>query len=327
MIIEEGLAKVYVPILDKISSKLPVFYNPLMCVSREISAKILKYLPVKYGIDLMSATGVRGIRYVKEAEKEVVFNDIDKEVIKYLNINLKLNNISSEIYNKDANILCFELDKFDFVDLDPFGSPTLFTPNIPNLVRNKGILLVTATDIPALSGKKESASMRKYGYVPEYSDSLEKEIAVRSLLKHVALNCFRYELGIKPIFCYWHKHHIRVIVQVERKNSLIKENSKYIKEIWTGKLYNKEILKKTLEEKFFFKDAKKVLETAYKEYDTLFFYDLTEIGRELKISTPSVQKIIEELNNVGYVATRTIFSPTGIKTNAPLEELFKLIVN
>jgi tRNA (guanine26-N2/guanine27-N2)-dimethyltransferase len=47
----------------------------------------------------------------------------------------------------------------------------------------------------------------------------------------------------------------------------------------------------------------------------------------LKISAPSLTSILKELKKAGYFASRTHIKPTGIKTNAPLEEIKNIILS
>jgi len=57
--------------------------------------------------------------------------------------------------------------------------------------------------------------------------------------------------------------------------------------------------------------------------DILFYYDIQEIARRLRISTPNINGVVKHLQDIGFKASRTHFKPTGIKTNASL----KLLVN
>lgn len=50
-------------------------------------------------------------------------------------------------------------------------------------------------------------------------------------------------------------------------------------------------------------------------------YDIHEISRCLKISAPKIDKVMDDLINKDYYAKRTHFSPTSIKTDAPIEEI------
>ena len=54
-------------------------------------------------------------------------------------------------------------------------------------------------------------------------------------------------------------------------------------------------------------------------------YDVHVISKNLKISAPKIDKTMEKLEKKGYYAFRTHFSPTAIKTDAPLQEIKKVI--
>lgn len=54
-------------------------------------------------------------------------------------------------------------------------------------------------------------------------------------------------------------------------------------------------------------------------------YDVHVISKNLKISAPKIYKTMEKLEKKGYYAFRTHFSPTAIKTDAPLQEIKKVI--
>ena len=51
------------------------------------------------------------------------------------------------------------------------------------------------------------------------------------------------------------------------------------------------------------------------------FYDVHSICRSLKISAPKLDLIFNNIRNNGFEAEKTHFSPTGIKTNAPINEV------
>ncbi|MFZ8855885.1 MAG: N2,N2-dimethylguanosine tRNA methyltransferase, partial [Candidatus Nanopusillus sp.] len=103
--------------LKKLSSKLPVFYNPLMKINRDFTIMILKsyYDIVKKKFDIldcMAATGIRSIRILKEISEvvnKIYINDIKKEAIENIKENLKINNLENDekiiILNKDCREL------------------------------------------------------------------------------------------------------------------------------------------------------------------------------------------------------------------------------
>jgi len=52
------------------------------------------------------------------------------------------------------------------------------------------------------------------------------------------------------------------------------------------------------------------------------YYSLREIARRIKTSIPSINGVIETLRSKGYIATRTHFDETGVKTNANIDEVY-----
>ena len=72
-IINEGKVSIIVPEFDKISSKAPVFYNPVMELNRDLSVAAISVFrgDIDHDIsvcDTFGGTGIRGIRYAKEIE-------------------------------------------------------------------------------------------------------------------------------------------------------------------------------------------------------------------------------------------------------------------
>ena len=97
MIAKEGSAIIKIP-EHKISKKMPVFYNPEMKLNRDISVQIIKYYKPKTILDLLAASGIRSIRFIKEAKaKDITINDLNPKAIKNIKQNLKLNKIKKKI--------------------------------------------------------------------------------------------------------------------------------------------------------------------------------------------------------------------------------------
>ena len=65
-------------------------------------------------------------------------------------------------------------------------------------------------------------------------------------------------------------------------------------------------------------EAVKLLTVCRNEADIPFFYDQHMLCESLKISAPPIEPFLEKLRNEGYIATRTHFSGTSFKTDAPL---------
>ena len=159
--IEEGLVKIEVPNYEKVSSKAPVFYNPVMELNRDISVSILnqysKSLDHEITIfDAFGGTGIRGARYSKEVVgvESVVVGDVNPVAVEVAKKNMELNEITNvEVIKNDANVL-LQSNKglFDIIDIDPFGTPSMFTQSTAINIKPGGLICISATDTSALCG-------------------------------------------------------------------------------------------------------------------------------------------------------------------------------
>lgn len=162
--ITEGSAEIEVPTEEKISRKLPVFYNPVMKLNRDISVLLLNAVEdrdMQIGSPL-AGSGVREIRFLLELQKgkikSIAMNDGSEKAFNSIKDNLKLNGfkkfieIKSDVdYNKkekikvslnDANKFMLNSSGFDYIDIDPFGSPNPFLNNSVARLARGGILAV-----------------------------------------------------------------------------------------------------------------------------------------------------------------------------------------
>ena len=56
------------------------------------------------------------------------------------------------------------------------------------------------------------------------------------------------------------------------------------------------------------------------------FFDVHAICKSLKISAPKLDLIFEELENRGFIAIKTHYNPLGIKTDAHIEDIQKILL-
>ncbi|RLG45455.1 MAG: hypothetical protein DRN81_01720 [Thermoproteota archaeon] len=226
----EGKVKLYIPKADykRLMSgelmNLPVFYNPQMESNRDLTIAFLKVTSRIIGkvcmLDLLAATGVRGIRAAIEVPVPVVlFNDLNAEACKVIRLNIALNGISgtSAVFNMDASTLPYYLYKLktrvNYIDIDPFGSPAPFVePSIKLLSELKrSILGVTATDLTVLFGRYPEKCYRIYGawsHQVEYS----KEVGLRILLGYIARIAASHGLKAEVPIALYHKHYLRAFI-------------------------------------------------------------------------------------------------------------------
>ena len=232
--VREGKVTVLVPKLSAFvsepseyaPSKAPVFYNPVMELNRDISVLALKVYQ-RRGVreitvcEPLSSSGVRGIRFSAEIHGvgKVVVNDISTRAVNIAKYNVSLNNLQGrvKVSHKDANCLlsCHgkPRQRFDVVDLDPFGSPVPYLDSAIRALRNDGLLALTATDLACLCGVHPRACVRKYGGRPLRTEYCH-ELAVRLVAGCVAALSAKHDIGIRVIFCHSTAHYVRVYALV-----------------------------------------------------------------------------------------------------------------
>lgn len=356
-LIKEGKAELYEYIDSKISKDLDVFYNPKMVSNRDISIlfmKAIENLNEKRIYDKhlkeirkthlpLSASGIRGIRIIKECNKEVYFNDYSKDAHNLIKENLKLNEIKNNYYidNLDANQFFLNYDNYDYVDIDPYGSPNPFLDSILKKLRF-GYLAVTATDTAPLCGSYINMCKRKYWAKPLYNE-LMHEVGLRILIRKVQLIASQYFKGLIPMISYYKDHYFRIIFfciptktvtdkvlkmhsNFKYENFEIEKNGSY-GPMYFGKLNDKELLKEMINQidSNINKDTEKFLNELYSEIETVGFYQLHKICKKHKIeSVPKIDKVMNELSND---ASRTTFTPYGIKTKSNINEIIDVLKN
>ncbi|NIO22698.1 MAG: tRNA (guanine(10)-N(2))-dimethyltransferase [Candidatus Aenigmarchaeota archaeon] len=341
--IREGLAEVFVP-PESLTKRSETFYNPEMEHQRNVTVASLRMFKVEEVLDPLAATGVRGIRILKEVRgvRRVLFNDINPKAVKLIEKNLKLNKIPKkryEIQKRDANSLFLKKRKFDFVDIDPFGSPIRYLKNVGYVLRKNSLLGVTATDSGALAGKFAKACFRRYGVFAGKTD-FPKELGVRVLITSILQNLAVHELTFEPLYSHAN-HYFRTIglvkhnpdknlskikmisycpkchnkkIGIETKCNNCSEKTNVLGPIWTGKIQDKDFCRKLLTN-FEFGNRKEIM-LCSEEIDSPFYYDLHRIAKSMKKSSPKIENVIENLKRKGFRASRTHLCATGVKTNS-----------
>src|SRR3989338_10993986 len=185
-IIQEGKARLKIPLAEKVSKDMGVFYNPVMQQNRDISVLLLNSMENKSMqiADPLAASGIRSIRFLKELKKgkikNITVNDYSKDAIKLIKSNLELNKIKwkeskkIQIINEEANLFLLNSMGFDYIDIDPFGTPNPFLDSACKRISRNGILAVTATDTSALCGTYINACKRKYWAIPKNDAIMQK---------------------------------------------------------------------------------------------------------------------------------------------------------
>lgn len=237
--ISESTAQVNVEAQKVVDKKMPVFYNPVMKLNRDISVLLLNSVQnTELRIALpLAGSGIRGIRFLKELDKNIIkevhFNDKKENYKKYMKKNFELNKIKSKtifVHNEDANTFLFENRPFDYIDIDPFGTPNPFLDSAIRSLRSEGILAITATDTSALCGSYPNACKRKYWATP-LRNELMHEIGLRILIRKVQMMGTNQQRALVPILSYSKDHYMRVFFRFDKgktnMDNILKQHKEY----------------------------------------------------------------------------------------------------
>ncbi|KYH38554.1 MAG: tRNA (guanine(26)-N(2))-dimethyltransferase [Candidatus Hecatellales archaeon B24] len=229
--VREGSVRFYVPEAEALrrrrgpsTARLPVFYNPAMESNRDLAVVFLKAVGkthrVKRVCEPMAGCGIRGVRFAVETEVEwVALNDLNPKAAALTKLNVEKAGVEGKtaVFNLDAEELLCKFSapgrRFDFVDLDPYGSPSPYLDSCFRAVRRGGFLAVTATDTATLCGVNQKACLRKYGAKPLKTEYCH-ELAVRILVGAAVRLAARRDLALKPLFTYSTDHYVRVYLQM-----------------------------------------------------------------------------------------------------------------
>ncbi|MDO8660653.1 MAG: tRNA (guanine(26)-N(2))-dimethyltransferase [Candidatus Woesearchaeota archaeon] len=339
-LITEGNIKIRVPRANIVSRELPVFYNPVMALNRNISITFLRALN-RSGLqiaDPLAGSGIRSLRFLKELPNKMInqlfVNDANPKFKKIWSQSLKLNKLKPEhivLGNTDASLFMLSQSGFDYIDVDPFGSPNPFLDAACKRLARGGILAVTATDTAPLAGTYPKTCKRKYDAIP-LLDECKHETAIRILLRKIQLVAAQYEKALTPVFCYAHEHYYRVFLICEKSKTKVDEILKQhglwrsAGPLWLGSLWDSTFVSKMLKLARF-PDEKKLLSkiTAESRISSTGFVDVHAECKRLRISVPPFAKIIGLIEKKGYAIVSTHFSSTGLRTNMSREEFVQLL--
>ncbi|MEM2137679.1 MAG: tRNA (guanine(10)-N(2))-dimethyltransferase [Candidatus Anstonellaceae archaeon] len=197
-----------------------VFYNPEMELCRDISSLCVGSLGGKLSVlDGMCASGIRGLRYKKENRNvgKLVLSDMSRKAVSAARKSAKANKVKCKVLNADAReLLRKSRGTFDFVELDPFGSPVPFLYDAASAFEESegGYISATATDMAVLCGASHAACLKNYGAAPLNCEFCH-ENAVRILAGKVAFTCSPFNLAAVPIYSISHRHYVKVIFRLE----------------------------------------------------------------------------------------------------------------
>ena len=335
-----------------------VFYNPAMEFNRDISILVCQWLVNqnrKKGfriLDGLAASGARGLRIANEVDGEnftVWVNDRNPMAFELIRRNIEHNRLGNVVaLNEDLNVL-LRHERFDYVDVDPFGSPVEFIDSAVKGVFHNGLLACTATDTAPLCGVYPRVCLRRYFAMPVHNWMMH-EVGLRILIGFIGREAAKYDIGIRPVLCYYADHYFRVYLRVlkgvryanETIDSMVYLDLDGLKvskrgfggnfagPLWGGCLHDKNVVRTLLGLPVLSSlgtsgRVVKFLSLVVEELDDIpFFYSVDEFSSRFRVSPPKLSRLLEVFKGFGYRVSRTHFSGVGFKTDAPLDVVEKV---
>ncbi len=393
------------------------FMNPAMAPARTRSVLLLQDAlehgwingdrPIR-ALDALCATGIRVRRWRNEINPQhqhrlhITANDLDKNALDWALTSIDSDvgvEITSPIDDEqiqpkfiEKNGIKFQYNdarmamvqgSFQWIDVDPFGSPITFIDGALQALGRVGVLEVTATDTAALTGSSATSGMRRYGH-KGIVDFYAHDDAVRVLLGTIATRAAQLDRAIEPILALFDGHHVRVSVRIRKSKQGADRNRELMGwrvrtegepykftnhptseelehasgPMWIGPLWNEEICSRLTEENAVKTCLAKPSDiergsthgVEWTEADQL--YAEREIRRSVRHialaapllsgdhlllafdqlprlanvgSLPTMERLIDALNDEGHLTARVPDLRPFIATKAPFESVIEIV--
>ncbi|WYZ46324.1 hypothetical protein EsH8_IX_000549 [Colletotrichum jinshuiense] len=194
-------------------------------------------------LDALSASGLRALRYSHELPfvTSVTANDLTKSAIESIKLNRKHNGLEDKIqtshddaiahmYRRIADDLSkrdrfgnpSKDNKYDVIDLDPYGTAAPFLDAAVQAVRDDGgLLAVTCTDGSHWAGHCYAEKcFSLYGGVP-VKGLHSHEVGLRVILHALTSAAAKYGLTIEPVLSLSIDFYCRVFVKVHKSRDAV----------------------------------------------------------------------------------------------------------
>lgn len=343
--------------------KAPVFYNPRGSTTRDLSVAITRILGSNIEfLDTMCGVGVRGLRVsLQNNVSHVVLNDVNPWAVALTHLGVKRNSVieKTDIQSLGVNALCASYDYrmgYDYVDLDPFGSAAPFLTAALLAVKKGGHLGVCCTDAANLCGNRPRALKRIY-FAFNRDTMSKKETGLRILIGYVVQRAATMGFAAEPVLCYqyadYFRCHFRINHSFKQADRLIQkmgyktgcfEHQPFSEDpscdvchrpaeagpLWTDTFLSEPFLNEVssslpLISSDAMGETKILVETLMcEQYVNHPYLDIHRVLKHSNLNPPKKKTIIQHLLKSGFKASPTHFSPTGIRTDAPMQEVKRL---
>nr|XP_057921282.1 tRNA (guanine(26)-N(2))-dimethyltransferase isoform X2 [Doryrhamphus excisus]XP_057921283.1 tRNA (guanine(26)-N(2))-dimethyltransferase isoform X2 [Doryrhamphus excisus] len=183
-------------------------------------------------LEALAASGLRSVRFALEVPglQSVTANDFSTKAAALIARNAQYNKVSELLQAscKDASLLMYEMrgrkDRYDVIDLDPYGSPASFLDAAVQAVSDGGLLCVTCTDMAVLAGNSGETCYSKYGSVSIKAKYCH-ELALRIILHSLDQRANVYQRYIQPMLAISADFYIRVFVRIFTGQATVKNSA------------------------------------------------------------------------------------------------------
>jgi tRNA (guanine26-N2/guanine27-N2)-dimethyltransferase len=327
-----------------------VFYNGAMALDRDVHVAVTTALaaergPFEKGWELLAATGVRGLRVLHESGglRTLVCTEGGRDAIGVLARNAARYASEGARSQPWDSRVALAAAGFDWVDVDPFGSPLPFLDAAVAALSEGGLLSVTATDLLVLAGVQREATERRYGARP-VRGRLGPEGGLRILLGAMAERAAARSLAVQPALAYMHDHYVRVYARLVRASEAPPpvgtiELDRWtgpelpgpgpLGPMWLGPLFEPAVVGRlrvpaTAEHPH---ELTALLARWREESgaDVPFYYESNSVAKATNIpSPPPTDWFVESLRAEGFRAARSAARDGAFRTNAPRERVYAL---
>lgn len=370
----EGRTELWVPSTDHETgpaSKQKIFFNPAMRGNRDVSVLFARHFG-RDGMDVLdglAATGIRGLRLHGEVDAalEIHINERQKSAFDLVEKNISEWGRAEggghsdhgyhggrgrvEATRFDLSQLLYKR-RYDWVDIDPFGSPLPYLDAAARAVKNNGWLSITATDTAPLCGTYSKACIRRYGARP-LRTAIKHEVGLRILAGNVVKRFAAYEVAAVPVLCYYDAHYFRGYFHIKKgataADNLLGQMGYVIREksgeyrtshwpekgkphggpLWLGTLHDPKVAEGLLDKSdtTISKDATSLLKRLADEIPApAYHYNADEMASKLETPPMATARIVSRLREAGFAASPVHYDTKGFRTNAPWPEVVSRLV-
>ncbi len=348
-----------------VNASMDIFYNPIMVSNRNISIALLSALGDKDMkiADVMAGSGIRSLRFLQEIDPAIVSRLVVND--SKLNFAETFSSLCSDngvkvselvdsgkvqIRGEDANDCLLYSKGFDYIEIDPFGTPNPFLYAAIARISRSGILAVTATDTAALTGTYSKVTLRKY-WAKSLKNYMMHETGLRILIRKIQLLGMQFDKALVPVLSYHKDHYFRIYLRCvkgkETCDEIVREHAyllwcrnclnygcslsnqreccakkmEFAGPLFVGMLGDPVLLARMVEQKMFAAEQL-FLEQLLREVDCpAGFFQIHQMCRILKIDPPKLEIVLSETGGV-----RTHFDDTGVKGVRDYSQLREILL-